>query len=412
MTNKNGKAYGPLQIVHDFKFTALNVKDDYSLLDTMDFDKKLDYIKSRLDRLKELGYGGAVMNVDYNDYLRKPEAFDLFFACAEYARSIDLRVWIYDEQYYPSGSAGGITLEGHPELEAAGLFCISKNVTVDETVGAIRVPSPLGYSELKYAAAAPIRDGRTIHSERIDVSGCKDLGGGLCFSAPVGEWRVWCFFLRPLYELTKFCQGTRASRRYISVFNKRAIERFYKVTFEDGYNRYAKGKLGEVVDAIFTDEPYSPFYSKYYRDYGETVRTEFPSSAIYDKPHRGVEIYPYVPWEMTLPERFEEKHGHPVIDYLPDLFDETEKTMKARIDFYTLLSEMSLEAFPQQMTEKLSSEGVALSGHYFGEEGMDYHPIFFGDILEHLSTMSIPGCDCLWSDLERLRYSMQQEIHA
>ena len=28
------KNNGPLQIVHDFRFTALNVKDDYSFLDT------------------------------------------------------------------------------------------------------------------------------------------------------------------------------------------------------------------------------------------------------------------------------------------------------------------------------------------------------------------------------------------
>lgn len=28
------KNNGPLQIVHDFRFTALNVSDDYSFLDT------------------------------------------------------------------------------------------------------------------------------------------------------------------------------------------------------------------------------------------------------------------------------------------------------------------------------------------------------------------------------------------
>ena len=405
-----GSLYGPLQIVHDFKFTALNVKDDYSVINTLDRSGKLEHMKLRIDRLSSLGYGGVVMNVDYKGYLKNPDAFVLFFECAEYAKSLGLKVWIYDEQYYPSGAAGGLTLIDHPELEALALVCVAENRCVDESVGAIRIPSPLGHSELKYAIAAPIRDGRVIHSERVDISNRRDLGGGLCFNAPKGKWRVWCFFLRPLYELTPLCQGTRASRRLINVFNKKAVERFYQVTFKDGYKKYAKDKLGKLVDAVFTDEPYSPFYTKYNHDFGETKRTVMPSDSIYDKPHKGVEIYPYVPWEMTVAERFLGKYGHPVSDFLPDIFEDTDLSPKARIDFYTLLSDMSREAFPRQMADKLGNDGISLSGHYFGEEGFDFHPIFFGDILEHLSCMGIPGCDCLWSDLDVLRYSIACKI--
>lgn len=402
----NARIYGPLQIVHDFKFVALNVKDDYSIFDTLDYAGKLAYVKTRIDKLSRMGYGGVVMNVDYKDYLKNPEAFELFFEAARYVKEKGMSVWIYDEQYYPSGSAGGLTLVGHPELEALALACVCHDVKVDESVGAVRVASPKGYSELKYAVVAPIVDGEVDHSRRINVSECKDLGGGFCFDAPIGEWRVWCFFLRPLFELAKFCQGTRASRRYISVFNKKAVERFYKVTFEDGYNAYADGKLGEVVEAVFTDEPYSPFYYKYRHDYGESLRTLMPSCSIYDKPHKDVEIHPYVPWEQTLEKRYFEKYGRSVVDTLPDVFSETPNTKSARIDFYSLLSEMSKEAFPKQVSEKLGKERVLLSGHYYGEEGMDFHPIFFGDILEHLSVMGIPGCDCLWSDLDVLRYSV------
>ena len=394
---------GPLQIVHDFKFTALNVKDDYSILDALDREGKLDHIKSRIDRLKRLGYGGVVMNVDYKGYLRNPDDFEIFFECARYAKQNGLRVWIYDEQYYPSGSAGGLTLIDHPELEAISLSCITKDFIIDETVGAIRVPSPCGYSELKYAIAAPVVNGEVQHDERIDVSDRKDLAGGLCFHAPVGEWRVWCFFIRPLYELTHFCRGTRASRRYVSVFNERAIERFYKVTFEDGYVAHAKEKLGSLVDAIFTDEPYSPFYIKYEKA-PDAPRTIMPSCSIYDQPSTEIKILPYVPWEMTLPERYKERYSKDIALSLPDIFDETPTTKQARINFYALLSDMSKRSFPEQMSEKLGNEGVLLSGHYFGEENFDFHPIFYGDIIEHLSTMGIPGCDCLWSDIDRLRY--------
>ena len=180
MRKKNiDPVYGPLQIVHDFKFTALNVKDDYSVIDSLDYNGKLEHIRSRIDRLHRLGYGGVVMNVDYKNYLKEPTAFDLFFKSAEYAKSVGMQVWIYDEQYYPSGGAGGLTLDGHPELEAIGLACVAKSVKVDETVGAIRIPSPCGYSELKFAVAAPIVNGEVKHTERRDISDCRDLAGGL-----------------------------------------------------------------------------------------------------------------------------------------------------------------------------------------------------------------------------------------
>ena len=405
MPNKPRSAYGPLQIVHDFKFTALNVKDDYSFISALPYEEKAEYMKKRIDRLYSLGYGGVVMNVDYEGYLRSPEAFGLFSECAHHAKKHGMRVWIYDEQYYPSGSAGGETLIDHPELEALGLACVTRDVTVESNASAIRIPSPNGHSELKFAVAAPITDSVVKHGQRIDISGRKDLGGGLCANVPQGEWRVWCFFLRPLYEHTGFCSGTRASRRFINVFNKKAVERFFEVTFEKGYNLYARDAVANIVDAVFTDEPYSPFYAKTSEENTEQ-RTVFPSHSVYDKPDITVADIPFIPWDVTVPDRYRERYGRDITLSLPDLFEKAPHYEQARIDFYTLLSDMGCEAFPEQVAARLEENGIRLSGHYFGEEAFDYHPTLFGDILDHLGVMGIPGCDCLWSDIDMLRYSI------
>ena len=37
---KLDRSHGPLQIVHDFQFVALNVRDDYSMLDGMEYEQK------------------------------------------------------------------------------------------------------------------------------------------------------------------------------------------------------------------------------------------------------------------------------------------------------------------------------------------------------------------------------------
>ena len=394
------KQNGPLQIVHDFRFTALNVKDDYSFLDTASHQEKLSHMKKRVDSLFEKGYGGIVMNVDHIDYLDKQDSFERVKEIALYAKEKGMKVWLYDEQYYPSGAAGGHVLKGHPELEAAALSCVTKTETVHKGEGAIRVPSPLGHSPLKFATAVPVIDGKEMHEERIDISDCRDIAGGLCFDAPVGEWKVYAFFIRTLFEATKFCQGTRASRRYINIRDKKAVERFYDVTFTQGYEKLFD-RLGDVVDGVFTDEPNTPLYISWKNP---EKRTMFESFSTYDKAYPEIPTYPFVPWQDDVPALFKERYGYELSSVLVDIFTETQNTQNARCDFYTLLSDMSLEAFPIRMQSNLSKVGVNLSGHYYGEEGFDVQPFYYGDILEHLSSMNIPGCDNLKSEAEALRY--------
>lgn len=396
-TKKNN---GPLQMVHDFRFTALNVKDDYSFLDRASNEEKLSHMKKRVDSLYEKGYGGIVLNVDHIDYLESKESFERVRKIALYAKNKGMKVWLYDEQYYPSGAAGGMTLLGHPEHEASALSCVTKQICIHKGEGAIRVPSPLGHSPLRFATAVPVIDGKEVFEKRIDASSCTDIAGGLCFDAPVGEWKVYCFFERVLFEATKLCQGTRASRRYINIRSKKAVERFYDVTFENGYNKLFE-KLGNVVDAVFTDEPNTPLYISWKNP---QKRTAFESFSKYDFSNNDIPVYPFVPWHSDLPVLFNEKYGYDLSSALVDIFVETDKTKQARCDFYTLLSDMSLEAFPKQMQENLSGLGVNLSGHYYGEEAFDVQPFYYGDILEHLSAMGIPGCDNLKSEPDALRY--------
>ena len=50
---KLDRSHGPLQIVHDFQFVALNVRDDYSMLDGMEYEQKRIEIQKRIDRLHD-----------------------------------------------------------------------------------------------------------------------------------------------------------------------------------------------------------------------------------------------------------------------------------------------------------------------------------------------------------------------
>ncbi|MDD5604274.1 MAG: hypothetical protein PHG48_09430, partial [Eubacteriales bacterium] len=147
--------YGPMQISHDFQFIPLNLSESFDWPAGSNEGYKLAHIEWRLKRLADRGFGGVVINVAFKNYMEDEAAWERFVKTVDMAAELGFRIWIYDEQYYPSGMAGGLALKGHPELEACALGCLIKDVY---SPGApVRIPSPLGHSSLKYAFAVPLK---------------------------------------------------------------------------------------------------------------------------------------------------------------------------------------------------------------------------------------------------------------
>ena len=63
----------------------------------------------QIDVMKEMGFGGYFMHSRTGletEYLGE-EWFELINSCADYGQSHDMESWLYDEDRWPSGSAGG-----------------------------------------------------------------------------------------------------------------------------------------------------------------------------------------------------------------------------------------------------------------------------------------------------------------
>ena len=152
--------------------------------------------QSNLDQqaahLKNCGLGGIVCNVHGKNYLRDEDQWTKFVAAVKAVRSVGLRIWIYDEDGYPSLGAGRVVLDGHHELESLAL----------------------------------VYD--------------KDA--------------VEPFAIRPAYEYTHASNNYAAARRYPNPLDAAATKRFLAVTHEQYRTRLGK-ELFEQVEAFFTDEP-------------------------------------------------------------------------------------------------------------------------------------------------------------
>jgi len=138
------------------------------------------------------GLGGVVCNVAFQDYMRSEKHWGTLIAGVQQCHRLGMVVWLYDEQGYPSGAAGGLVLEENPQFEAMEL-------AHDPT------------------AADP-------------------------------------FVVRPSYEYTHASNNYYASRRYANLIDDRAMRCFVAKT-HDAYWRRLEPYFGKTIQAMFTDEP-------------------------------------------------------------------------------------------------------------------------------------------------------------
>lgn len=141
---------------------------------------------------RDLGLGGVVCNVAFDNYLRSEDNWRNLVSAVEACKALGLVVWLYDEEGYPSGEAGGLVLEKNPEFEAI---------------------------ELAYDPSQP---------------------------EP--------FIIRPSYEHAHAANNYHAARRCPNLIDDRAVRSFIELTHE-AYRQRLGGQFGHTIHAVFTDEP-------------------------------------------------------------------------------------------------------------------------------------------------------------
>jgi hypothetical protein len=348
-----------LQIVHGF--------------DRMGQDA--DAIGRALDRLAEAGYGGVVANVGWTNYLRDENQWRIFRTGIEQAKKRGLRIWLYDEDGYPSGAAGGLVLEGHPEWQSMGLVCITAPARDGETA---TIALPEGASRWVYATALPVRGGRPVlrGARPIAISEKKSIQ----WQARKGEFLVCAFAEQFMYKDTHADSNVYKSRPYVNILSRKATERFVDLTHREYARRLPKGTR---IEAIFTDEP--------------------SLTVAYHRPDQTGKRLAALPWEPGLPEAFRKATGHELLAMLPALFlDFGIESRKARCEFYDFVAGRIADAFFAPIQNWCRRNRTRASGHILCEERLYWHVWFEGDLYRQMRHFDVPGIDILSSIPESL----------
>ncbi len=142
-----------------------------------------------------------------------PQWFRLWKVALEEAKRLDMNVWIYDENSYPSGFAGGLVPEAMPESRTCNLFI------------------------------EPWEDVVAVFARGGDSYQCltskPDPGGADCLVA----------FLR----WSKY-SAWHGGRYYVNLLTPGVTEKFLEITL-DPYARQFGDEFGKRVPGVFTDEP-------------------------------------------------------------------------------------------------------------------------------------------------------------
>jgi len=353
------KEFRLLQIVHGF--------------DHMGQDR--DSIGRVLDRLAEAGCGGIVTNVGWTNYLRDEKQWGIFRLGIEEAKKRGLRIWLYDEDGYPSGAAGDLVLEGHPEWRSIGLVCVTGSAREGESVS---IALPEGASRWAYATALPVRDGKP----------------GLRGAAPIAvrdgeriEWRagradflVCAFAQQLMFKDTHPDANVYKSRPYVNLLVRQATERFIELTHREYARRLPKGTN---VEAVFTDEP--------------------SLTVAYHRPDQTGKRLAALPWEPELPDAFRKATSRDLLPLLPAVFlDFGIESRKARCEFWDFIADRVAQAFFAPIQNWCRRNRTKASGHILCEERLYWHVWFEGDLYRQMRHFDLPGIDILSSKPENL----------
>jgi len=317
-------------------------------------DLQKDELCRQIDIFKEMGLGGFHMHCrDGMSTTYLSENFmDLVKSCTDHAKKNEMLAWLYDEDKWPSGFAGGyvtkdeqyrqryITFTCNPEYShrASAYIIASFDVVLD------------GNGCLK--SYKKVTEGDAIEGTRWDI--WREI-------APDSAW----------YN----------NQAYVDTLNKKAIEKFIETTHEKYFEKVGD-EFGKTVPAIFTDEP----------QFTRKSTLSFATSK------QNISL----PWTDDLEETFTAAYGVSLVDHFPELLWDLPdgKISTIRYHYHDHVSERFAEAFADTCGKWCDEHGIALTGHMMAEASLHSQTMCIGDCMRSYRSFGIPGIDMLCAYFE------------
>ena len=328
-----------------------------------------DELLRQLEVMKAMGFGGAHMHVRTGmatPYL-SDEHMDLISACVDKCRDEKMLAWLYDEDRWPSGAAGGIVTREEKYRARYLLF------------------TPIPYSNSGYQKEIYYSGAQAERSEKGKLLACYDIrldeSGALKSAVRIAPEQEavgtkWYAYLETPNESPWYNNQT-----YVNTLDGAAMARFIEVTYER-YLETVGNDFGGVVPAIFTDEP--QFTHK--------------QSLFFPEEKKDV----ILPWSDDLAETFHAAYGEDLMETLPELFWELPdgRVSTIRYHYHDHICERFTQAFADQCGSWCENHGLMLTGHMMEEPTLRSQTAALGEAMRSYRGFQLPGIDMLCNSFE------------
>jgi hypothetical protein len=277
------------------------------------------------------------MGVDF----MSPEFLKQYKVAVDEAGRLGMKMCLYDEYWFPSGSAGGLLAKKHPEALGKRLDMLAADVSGPrEFTQAVPKGTLMGAVAMEAAT-----------KQRLDITASiKD--GALRWNVPAGEWKVMIF--------TCVRDGGDGLVDYLE---PKAVNAFIKLTYQ-AYHDAMPEQFGTTIDGAFYDEP------AFYHVQGGRA------------------------WTDRFNERFSERFKTNPITLYPALwFDIGPDTAAARNALFGMRTELYATGFVKTINDWCAAHHMNLTGHADQEEVVNPVIGTVGDLIKSFKYQSMPGID-------------------
>lgn len=230
------------------------------------------------------------------------EWFGLVKYSVEKAKSLGMKIWLYDENSYPSGFAGGEVPAQLPDTQGKMLQLI-KTSDVPKITDEIAFILRNEGDKFTEVSKPEVKNGEEYYVFVYKLAGKSAWYGGYS---------------------------------YVDIMQRKTTDKFLEVTHEQ-YKKYIGSEFGKTVPGIFTDEPNISVTG-------------------------GANVICYTP---ALFDYFKKRWGYDLKVNMPLLFDETGDWKKVRHNYYSALLDLLVENWAMPVHNFCERNNIAMTGHYW-----------------------------------------------
>jgi hypothetical protein len=299
------------------------------------------------------------------------------------AARLGMKVWLYDEDNWPSGYAGGRVLARNPNFVGQNLALEQHYLKTNEKIQ-FKLERP---EEIQTILACRIEMFQPLPTDPLSLQKITDVSHSwsdtkyfkhlyaneaplklepventLTWTAPTGHWCIMIFRQQPTSWI-----ATYSDQPYVDLINANATQVFLEETHQRYWQRF-ESYFTTTILGFFIDEP--GFYNNFWTTNVGTLT-----------------------WTHDLSLEFEQRRGYSLLPCLPALWESVGAYTQVRLDYWKTIAELLFERFFGKIANWCEQHGVMLTGHLHYEEWMFTMTRNSVSPFSALQPFHVPGAD-------------------